>query len=252
MRKRNNNTRRTTTRQALTVKFICSTDTVPAYRPAPSSAFLPEWYKKMANNLGYKEYGDAGPFQSSVKQCMPFIDSLTAGYIIPLWCDISTSIIEEEFGFHWPDIIPWTMIEHQKGGEVIPKSPFPWKLINPWTIVTPPGVSCLFTNPFNHDQGGGDPPKMKFWTGVVETDTYNNTVNFPFTWQGEQTDFMPAGTPLIQVIPFVRNHFNYEVLIEEGSDGTISINRNIPDITKTRSLFVNGYRENFWEKKNWV
>ena len=40
--------------------------------PKPASHFVPDWYKEVKHSLD----------EHTVKGCMPFLDSLTAGYII--------------------------------------------------------------------------------------------------------------------------------------------------------------------------
>ena len=49
------------------------------------------------------------------------------------------------------------------------------KFINKWLIKTPPGYSCLFVKPLNHFE-----TRFEIISGVVDTDTYINTINFPF------------------------------------------------------------------------
>ena len=49
-------------------------------QPRPAKYFLPEWYKKI------EEHDLKRP---NIKGCMPFLDGISAGYIIPLPIDIS-------------------------------------------------------------------------------------------------------------------------------------------------------------------
>jgi hypothetical protein len=113
--------------------------------------------------------------------------------------------------------------------------------MNPWHIETPPGYSCLFVNPLNHI-----PTQMNFFSGVVDTDNYNDRVNFPFLWTGKSGEtVIKKGTPLIQVIPFKRDSWSSDVVKlddEKSSKFTAQAN-------KIKSLLVDGYRKYFWTKK---
>ena len=61
-------------------------------KPQPAAKYVPSWWKEMP------KYGtedrNANPFSNvTVKGCAPSIDMVTAGYIIPMWCDINVSEI---------------------------------------------------------------------------------------------------------------------------------------------------------------
>ena len=81
------------------------------------------------------------------------------------------------------------------------------KFTNPWVIETPEGYSVLFKAPSNSFSD------LHIVEGVVDTDTYNRQINFPFVWAGTETEvdtIIPAGTPLIHVIPFKREKFDLQ------------------------------------------
>ena len=76
----------------------------------------------------------------------------------------------------------------------------PLKFMNPWRIKLPPGYSLLFTQPLNR-------PDLPFtcFSGVVDCDRFDTTVNIPFAWTGPTGDHvLPAGTPIAQVVPLRR------------------------------------------------
>jgi hypothetical protein len=84
------------------------------------------------------------------------------------------------------------------------------KFHNPWTIRTPPGWSCLFVPPLNRPNG-----VFEVLSGFVDTDTYVAPVNFPFVAIADDgVHTLPKGTPLIQVIPFLR---------DEGVEGVVRV-----------------------------
>jgi hypothetical protein len=79
----------------------------------------------------------------------------------------------------------------------------PVKFINHWVIKTAPGWSTMFVSPVNHMN-----PNFTCLGGLVDTDRYPKEVNFPAIWHTPNFDAkVPAGTPLVQVIPIKRNSF---------------------------------------------
>jgi len=75
------------------------------------------------------------------------------------------------------------------------------KFINKWLIKTPPGYSCLFIKPMNRVE-----TRFDIIAGIVDTDDYVNTINFPFILNKKDEQFLiKKGEPMVQVIPFKRN-----------------------------------------------
>jgi hypothetical protein len=76
--------------------------------------------------------------------------------------------------------------------------------------------------------------------GVVDTDTYNAPVNFPFvlndiTFEG----LIPAGTPMVQVIPFRREEWEMSI----GSNQEITSQNKVTSLLRTR--FFDSYKSQF-------
>ncbi len=139
-----------------------------------------------------------------LKHCIPFLDSLTAGYIIPFDQDYVIDPVEDDFsispanreqndyGFHNRSQLPkeW----QEKSGENA------GKFHNKWLIKTPPGYSCLFLKPMNRLED-----RFEIISGIVDTDTYTNLINFPFILHKRDKQFLiEKGSPMVQVIPFKR------------------------------------------------
>jgi hypothetical protein len=53
--------------------------------PVPSNKLMPEWFKVLKPQVGTPSKINAG----TVKKCMPVMDSVSNGFIIPLWCDLA-------------------------------------------------------------------------------------------------------------------------------------------------------------------
>ena len=60
--------------------------------PQPSTKFIPQEYKKL------ERFFNDDMHQPTIKTCMPFLDSLTMGYIIPFDQDYLIDPVENEFG----------------------------------------------------------------------------------------------------------------------------------------------------------
>jgi hypothetical protein len=204
--------------------------------PKPASKFIPDEYKKLQrffnNNL----------LAPTLKTCIPFLDSMTAGYIIPFDQDYLVNPVgddfsvvpanseQEDFGYHNKAQLPeeWKKLAGENAG----------KFINKWLIKTPPGYSCLFLKPMNRLE-----PRFDIIPGVVDTDTYVNTIHFPFLLNKKDEQFIiKKGDPMVQVIPFRRepwkmwSGFYYEKLHSK----TFNL---------LNSKFVDRYKKMFWNKK---
>jgi hypothetical protein len=114
------------------------------------------------------------------------------------------------------------------------------KWTNPWLIKTPKGYSCIFTSPFNRDA------PFNIFDGVVDTDTYDMPVNFPFGLKDPDFEgLIPAGTPIAQVIPFKRTAWKSEYT-ETTPEVTERINK---ATTELNSRWYDVYRTRWWSKK---
>jgi hypothetical protein len=77
--------------------------------------------------------------------------------------------------------------------------------------------------------------------GIVDTDGYNAAVQFPFIIDEGFEGIIPAGTPIVQVIPFKREDWKMQI----GNDQDRKHNLMVHNLL--RSVWINGYR-NKWRK----
>ena len=73
---------------------FCATDIMFAViwpNPRPASRFIPDEYKKL------KRFKDDNQHHPTVKTCVPFLDSMTMGYIIPFDQDYLVDPVEDDF-----------------------------------------------------------------------------------------------------------------------------------------------------------
>lgn len=211
------------------------------YKPVPAKNEIPQWYKDSntyVNNVKQITFSDKT--EATIKKCMPIFDAITSGYIIKLTCDIYIKRENDEILFNWAEgpgldfhPIQQAPLYPNVMGERIPK----W--INPWIIQTPPGYSVLIINPLHRK----DSP-ISILEGVVDTDKFNTAINFPFQVNDTNfTGFVPAGTPIAQIIPFKRDSWKHSF------GGDIERKNGEDSLKKIRHVFYDGYKRFFRSSK---
>ena len=75
------------------VEFLHSSNKIDLPKPAVSSKFFPNWFKKVER---FKDIDTTITQGGTVKNCIPFIESMSLGYTIPAWCDIKI-VVSEHF-----------------------------------------------------------------------------------------------------------------------------------------------------------
>lgn len=222
------------------IVFVSRWDVSKDHYPKPASAFLPEWYKNTESyRNNEKKAIDLGT-NATIKKCIPVFDALTSGYIIPTYTDIQVS---EENGlpyYNWAshEAISFHSIEQAPIHPFKEDAPYP-KWNSPWSIILPKGYSIFFMPPVH---GGNE--FFQVLEGVVDCDNYKEAVNFPFVLKDINfRGIIPAGTPMVQVIPFKREKWKME--IKDSKDYDFS------DFFKLKSRFFDGYKSLFWNKKEY-
>lgn len=171
-------------------------------KPHPASRSMPEWYRKMNGTT---------EGIMTVKKCVPFLDSLALGYHIPLTAEVVWDGISQNFNYNSPLEVVSRHHDTQIEGVSLPpefnKTPHKW--INNWFVKTPRGYSTLFIHPLNRM----DLPFYSF-SGVVDTDSHPMITHFPFVLREDFSGSIPAGTPIVQAIPFKRSDWDSETIDE--------------------------------------
>lgn len=185
-----------------TIFFTCSPeDDGVIAPPVPAKAYIPDWFRKLpAIDPEVESRTNTG---LTVKRCMPFLDAMTTGWIIPLAATVRLEISEGGTKVDAAWDFDRTLVSnhgmHQVKGNPMGPRP-PCKFHNYWTITTPPGWSCLFVNPLNRPNG-----LFEVVAGIVDTDTYRSPIHFPFFATGDDgLHVVEKGSPMVQVIPFRR------------------------------------------------
>lgn len=213
--------------------------------PSPATKSIPKWYREMPrhNSPGSPTFDGNGVGDFTVKICPPFLDSMMSGYVMYTEYDMNVSWIDGDPYFEWRTggNLMSTHAKSQVVPEQIPEgySDQPLKFNSLWQIKTPPGYSTLFMHPLNRTD-------LPFHTisGVVETDLYKSTINFPFLIQKSFEGIIPAGTPMVQMFPFKRE--NWKMQIGEADQKEVSES----DMKLNHKLF-GGYKTQWWRRKEY-
>jgi hypothetical protein len=229
--------------------------------PIPTKFNIPEWYKNLEHTV----------LNKTVKGCMPFLDSLTAGYILKIPQDFHVRhnvVNKNEKGEDFKDSFQTFALHDQtqllivkslnlnsgidshplkqvEGSPLIEKNknlPF-YKILNPWKIKTTKGYSCLFVPPLNNSDD-----RFSIIPAIVDTDTFPNEINFPIVINGDKYPVLETtikkGTPYVQIIPFKRNSWKM-----------VTKPRKQKEVQNSRFFYglkiLNIYKEKYWSKKSW-
>jgi len=228
------------------MKNIIFTDTLTNNKvidaPKPASSFIPEWYKKIESYINGKKMPTDYANNVTVKKCIPVFDAITSGYIITSPCDVYVEQKEGVPFYRWSnfDAITFHPIVQTIGHPASKDGLDSPKFTNPWSIKTPTGYSVLVVSPMHHDL------PFAILPGVVDTDTYNSPINFPFKlldpkWEG----LIPVGTPIAQIIPFKRESWSMKL----GGEEEINTARYVS--LKAHTKFFNNYKSFWWHKKEY-
>jgi hypothetical protein len=229
--------------------------------PTPIKLNIPEWFKKLEHTV----------LDKTVKGCIPFLDSLTSGYLLKIPQDFHVrhnvdnknekgEIFKDSFqtfGLHdMSQLINAKFINLNSGIDTHPTkqvegSPFIeknknlpfYKILNPWKIKTPKGYSCLFVPPLNNSDD-----RFHIIPAIVDTDTFPNEINFPIIINGDKYPVLETtikkGTPYVQIIPFKRDNWKMTL-----------IPRKQKEVQKSRLFYglkiLHTYKEKYWSKKLW-
>ena len=213
------------------------------FKPVPAVKMLPEWFKRLGEDSGCEHNNSL-----TAKTCRGVFDSMSSGYIIKwpfdvriqrdengrLFCYKSRTGDNHDFKPHphyqlegYPDLL----LESQRDGVQ--------KLNLPYRVRTPAGTSVLMKQPaYRPDL------KTEAMEGIIDTDKFYGTFNVLFNIKKIDTKrkvVIPAGTPLAQVIPFVRGE--WEISYGEIDQDKKKINEDLADNIEKY------YQKYQWERK---
>jgi hypothetical protein len=210
--------------------------------PKPARTFIPEWYKKADRFVGGDPILGAEegmPGRQTIKLCVPFLDTLTSGYMVELWQDLQVVDVlgAKQIRFNTDPYVATARQEDVNQGFPVPfgcsTQSFAWNF--PFLFKVPKGYSILITHPFNRFD-------LPFITtsGIVDADNGMLNGNAPFWLSESFQGIIPKGTPIAQIFPFKRD--NWESLE----------NKELLNLTKKfnpRSVVSGWYKKTQWHHK---
>lgn len=214
--------------------------------PKPASSYIPEWYKQIKKFYGEENkpvFQDGAIINKTIKNCTPFMDSLTSGYIQESWCDITISFTDNGYFDYNYSCGPDPLSYRDRVSLNIPdhfiQNEFTWQVH--WAPKLESGYSALITHPFNRF----DLPFVNT-SGIIDSDKFFHEIpgNYPFYFYKNKEIFIPCGTPLYQIIPIKRD--NWKSSAQEFNE-IETLKRK----TQTRRFFQGSYKKFFHEKKSY-
>ena len=182
-------------------------------KPYPAVKQIPKWFTDMKPYEDLPDWPNDGKLHFrgthgnlTFKKCVPMLDTLTSGYIIPLWAD---AMVEQVNGF--PEVY-WKTTNnlfslHGPASRTIPApegyAKIVYKYLNCWIPQTPKGYSCLIVSPFGYN----DLP-FHAVPAIVDTDRSTLELVFPMWIKAGFEGIVEKGTPMIQIIPFKRDDWD--------------------------------------------
>jgi hypothetical protein len=160
----------------------------------------------------------------TVKRCPPFLDAMTAGFLIPLMCDVTVADGELTWNADMPAsrtlAFPRSPLGLHDPGQVagtpmFDADRFVLKFHNLWTIEAPEGYALLFTHPFNRF----DLPFTTL-TGLVDCDLYHDAwIHFPAVWRDTAfSGVLPKGTPVAQCVAVRREAWTLSTTVQTSDE----------------------------------
>jgi hypothetical protein len=171
---------------------------------------------------------------------MPFLDSLSSGYIQLAWDDIYVEKKKDIVDVYTNGDISLVSLREKSDifiSDNFHKLEFIW--VRHWAIKLPEGYSALITHPLNRY----DLPFVTM-SGIVDSDDYSHARvgSYPFYLNKDFEGIIPKGTPLFQIIPFKRE--NWSSIKQEYNDNLWIEKEKIRE-----SVNVGMYKKMFWKKK---
>lgn len=211
---------------------------------ASSKSFVPSWYKdqpRFPDNL--KEIKKL-PHPLTFKMCSAFGDSFISGYTIPLPVDIAVEKTENGPIISWSsqaDPSGFLSVRDKALSENLPTPTgfydvhFVW--LTKHCLKIPKGYSVLITHPFNRYE-------LPFLTltGIVDGEYTMPKGNVPVFFKEGFEGIIPAGTPIMQILPFKTENWTSE------EDSLIIKEADIND-KKSINLAYGWYKKNIWKRK---
>ncbi len=222
-------------------------------KPEPIIKTIPEWYRKadkFVKNPLTNEYAEDPNYgkMPTWKGCPAIFDVMGSGYTLRTPCDVEISVgptgglahkiadpLYQDFvgaRLPMPDFHAPIGYHHEH---------FAWW--PDWAVEVPEGYSILYTQPFNRFE-------LPFLTtsGIIDNDKVSLPGTMPFYIVNGWTGVIPAGTPYAQMLPFKRENWESEVVIEDPNK---LYEKNMDNAAKYRVRDGGVYWNQVWERRTY-
>jgi hypothetical protein len=220
--------------------------------PQPSSKSLPSWYvsadRFAKDSDGNHHVGPDGGKILTWKSCPAIYDVLTSGYVYRTPCDIeffindSGKISAKVLDFRYSDFIQVRPPMPQFDGPIAyHEDHFAW--YPDWAVEVPEGYSVLYSQPY-------DRYDLPFLTtsGIVDNDKVKLPGTMPFFVSKGWVGILPAGTPYAQIMPFKRESWESEHVLQSAASIIV---KNKENSAKYRVPNGGVYLKDVWEKRKY-
>jgi len=221
----------------------------------PITAFkaLPKWYKDTKIDGPIKQAMFNTRNDGTLKKCVPFLDAMTAGYVITAAQDFGIKLYYDKEGKHnWHSESPAPTLPQIISSHTSPQLGPYWKPFkdfvtlkydNPYVLNTPPGYSLLYTpllNNFELQNKG-----IHFLSGIVDADRFPIAVALPFICTNFDDEILvEKGTPLVQAIPIKKENWVMSEAIMDSNEYESNYN-------KLTTKFRDAYKNMFWNQSKY-
>lgn len=228
--------------------------------PSPAQKNIPDWYKNLDTHIYGQKQTTIHPdiiseSNFTIKGCSSFFDALTHGYIYTLPADIQLEgmpngklkvemSVKTDFVLKVMDgPADKSIVNSLPIGDEFYEHLMMWSF--DFSLKTPKGYSVLFCHPLNRFE-----LPFQTFSGIVETDEYNQAVHFPFFIKklpvGKKV-IIKKGTPIVQIIPFKREHWKIENKPFSQKVYDMMVKQNF----KLKSIIGRSYKIQWWKRKKY-
>lgn len=212
-------------------------------KPYPAKDLIPEWFRNIPHYHENKFKIENGATTATARRCLPLLDGITAGYIVPLRADVLVEQQEDGPKISWI-ASRGVFAKHDSSSSMIPPPPgFTNKVAKYYSgmrVKTPKGYSIMI----QHPAGYHDSP-LRAIPAVIDSDGILLDSSFPVWIREGFEGIIEKGTPIVQVIPFKRESWKSVNTYIEKEDLEIEADKHYNSILK------NHYLKNFWHKKEY-
>lgn len=219
-----------------------------APKPEPVSKHIPDWWKDAdpyvrgpKNPDGKTLVVENNDSNASFKKCRPMLDTLTFGYVLPLWSDVLVKNNDGQISVTWR-VGPNVFEQHHGQDVEVPEGydkDLQLKYINPWVPKLPKGYSLLVMPPIGYPNA-----VFKPIFAIVDYDKSNHPLFPPVFVKKDFNGIVEKGTPIAQIVPFKRDNWESSFNFYDEKEYFATLNR------ESLSTIVNNYVKNIWTNKS--